>query len=118
MTPEERIKLAEAIGREHCPNAGCGNSGAYPTMPDGGLDQCEWCNCYPTSIYSFQPCTNPNDDYAVLEWMRESYQRKAWSGTATERRCWTLFHQNLPDIRDYKIGDYARAALKVLNNES
>jgi len=60
------------------------------------------------------PFTDANDDYAVLVWMRETYQRVAWKGTEPQRRCWTLFCQNLPDCRDYQIGDYARAALKVI----
>jgi len=51
------------------------------------------------------PFTDANDDYAVLEWMLvrtpDSSHGRIYLGNK-----W-----------DYKIGDYARGCLKVLNND-
>ena len=58
----------------------------------------------------FDPFTDANDDYAVLEWIRA--QGIMGSKIATELSkagCgkWSI---------DYQIGDYARAALKVIDD--
>ncbi len=51
------------------------------------------------------PLTDANDDYAVLEWMRTMpFQNGDWQ---------RINPINLP-MTNYRIGDYARAALKVL----
>ena len=59
----------------------------------------------------FDPFTNVRHDYAVLEWMRnrkEDLSNPGWAGSfgkfakLLKASCW------------YEIGDYARAALKVL----
>ena len=50
----------------------------------------------------FDPFTDANDDYAVLEWMRENL-------TITQR--YKFLDEN---VQNYRIGDYARAALKAL----
>lgn len=55
------------------------------------------------------PFTDANDDYAVLEWMRENYEN--WTDY-----CDTLFSLQMY-CEEYHIGNYARAALKVLDNE-
>ncbi len=60
-------------------------------------------------IHIFDPFTDANDDYAVLEWAR----KQEWFGK---------FQAALSDLRpgysfpsyQYQIGDYARAALKVI----
>lgn len=107
---DDRIKLAEAMGWTHIHMkyvAMDGKSYPFGCVP-GNVNDTHLKEQIP------DPYTNANDDYSVLEWMREAYQRQAWSGTEAERLCWTRFHQGLPDIRDYKIGDYARAALKVI----
>ena len=62
----------------------------------------------------FDPFTDANDDYAVLEWMRTFKD-------TSEHSMYGNFVGNdigLPTVfkfrGDYKIGDYARAALKVI----
>ena len=35
-----------------CINSHCGNSGAFPTMPDGEPEQCQFCYTEPRSIFS------------------------------------------------------------------
>lgn len=62
--------------------------------------------------YSFNPYENANDDYAVLEWMRkqdfDTHQNFA------EQLCTDLVNAPL----NYTVGDYARAALRVLNTDA
>lgn len=55
--------------------------------------------------YSFDPFTDANNDYAVLEWMRENHLEE-FQNVLDGQRAW-----------HYKIGDYARAACKVLGIE-
>ena len=56
------------------------------------------------------PFTDANDDYAVLEWMRNKPDIECASGYP-----WTEFmHMNEQEAHQYQIGDYARAALKVI----
>ena len=90
----DRIKLAEAVGLE-------------------------WLDCIPGRTHikgvfilkgrewkQFNPFTDANDDYAVLEWMRgQDWPR------------WALISEGCEYCFDYQIGDYARAALKVLDNQ-
>jgi len=56
--------------------------------------------------WEFDPFTDANDDYAVLEWMRKSNDT------------WVEIEQHLEttvgDPVEYQIGDYARAAIAVL----
>ena len=55
------------------------------------------------SYQKFDPFTDANDDYAVLDWMRET---KIDHTVLTEiEHEWSM---------DYQIGDYARAACKVI----
>ena len=61
----------------------------------------------------FDPFTDANDDYAVLEWMRGDKR--------PDRKYhpeWSYFNQELAlimdEFSDYTIGDYARAALKAI----
>lgn len=60
------------------------------------------------------PLTDANDDYAVLEWARSDTERFSdfkdamyELGGSMRTKCW---------IWQYQTGDYARAALKVLNS--
>ena len=57
----------------------------------------------------FDPLTDANDDYAVLEWMRAEVRRE---GISWLNGCGLLSLA----AHNYQIGDYARAALKVLEN--
>ena len=65
---------------------------------------------------TFDPFTDVNDDYAVLEWARET-----WQGKDGYHGHWHQFVQQLwwrwdeyDVIVPYQIGDYARATLRVL----
>ena len=63
------------------------------------------------------PENDANDDYAVLEWAR-----KEWRDKATNKKKygpgfsfkWYTFRERLGSNTMYQIGDYARAALKVI----
>jgi hypothetical protein len=72
---------------------------------------------------TFDPFIDANDDYAVLEWARET-----WEGKQGQHGRWNQFVLYCPERYyvtgsfeparvDYQIGDYARAALKVINND-
>ena len=102
MNDNDRIKLAEAMGWEHAPS---------PSVKDG-----RWIppNTFPEARAIIHaklpdPITDANDDYAVLEWMRKC-------GHSRERVDFIAICQNKTQ-REYKIGDYARAALKVIDHE-
>ena len=86
---EKRIKLAEAMGWT--------SWNARWLTPD-----------HKTITDLPDPFTDANDDYAVLEWMRE---QATWVvGDVSDQFCdqleWNCW--------EYQIGDYARAALKVI----
>jgi len=49
------------------------------------------------------PFTDANDDYAVLEWIREKYGGNFWVHFENTLSC------------NYQIGDYARAAIATLD---
>lgn len=119
MTDQARIKLAEAMGWTHTndekpagmlmdPAAGWWRS------PDGG-----W-----SVSLDFYPFTDANDDYACLEWMRDSDRSDFTDSTygrflrAMSDNIWV---PHRPPYNDqwwnYKIGDYARAACRVLGIE-
>jgi hypothetical protein len=98
----DRIKLAEAMGwiwhDEKDPTTVRRNT--YWEIPGKGIK------------YSFAPFTDANDDYAVLK-----FARMAWkpAHTMEEHHKWPTFVANLKLTPDrYHIGDYARAALKVI----
>ena len=81
----ERIKLAEAMGIDHKRFVAHGKRMA------------------------FDPFTDANDDYAVLEWMRSHEM----AGKFKE----ALFCNGQIYGFNYKIGNNARAALKVLEDK-
>jgi len=111
MNSEGRIKLAEAM------------------WPDK-----KWCVGYPLGFIDVNnvkhhrapdPFTDANDDYAVLEFVRKSVPNGTQPGDK-----WRPFYDalreptdspvvrgNLKPMASYQIGDYARAALKVIDNE-
>lgn len=86
---DDRIRLAEAMG-----------GSIWEAYIDPGK--------HPECVDLPDPFINANDDYAVLEWMR----KKTEFHKPTNARF--SIHQYLPTAWNYKIGDYARAALKVL----
>lgn len=63
------------------------------------------------------PENNANDDYAVLEWLR-SYTLRCPQDSRIEAlefayAVFSILRGN--DLSEYQIGDYARAALKVID---
>lgn len=100
----DRIKLAEAMGWERTP-CECVDAGQQWgwESPDKKL--------FRKADELPDPLTDANDDYAVLEWMRDQ--------TVKFRNLFQAALQNphAPNVWSaslYQIGDYARAALKVL----
>ncbi len=94
-----RIKLAEAM------------NGARVYTQGKGVFRYQMYRHPVTGIHTrsnkFDPFTDANDDYAVLEWMRSD--SNAWEYQYEKELMLTNFQ-----CGDYQIGDYARAALKVL----
>ena len=69
--------------------------------------------------YSFDPFTDANHDFAVLEWIR-SQIKQGENGALfwADSNKWWPFYAAIKIIGpEYKIGDYARAACKVLGIE-
>ncbi len=91
----DRIKLAKAMEWEHV-----GEPDEPWGLPPGGANHSEQMP---------DPFTDANDDYAVLEWMRNTWSKD-------KQNDWLLANLKLgkDDFLRYQIGDYARAALKVL----
>jgi len=85
---EARVVLAEAMGLEQYP---------YRTPGD-------------TELY-FQPFTDANDDYAVLEWAKKEFHPDDSSHDKFRLALGILCNCRLTG---YSIGDYARAACTVL----
>ena len=103
MSVQNRIKLAEAMGWTNIHMK-------YVAMDEKSYPF----GCVPGNVNDKNlkeqvpdPFTNANDDYAVLAWLRnnEKYQ-------FNDR---LEYHLGLPRI-GYQIGDYARAALKVITD--
>jgi len=65
------------------------------------------------------PFTDANDDYAVLEWMRRLDHGAFNETTRHDLEQWDIYCEALCDTAEhsweYNIGDYARAACKVLD---
>lgn len=90
MTDEARIKLAEAVFHGHI-------------SIGGKLRE------------DFDPFTDANDDYAVLEWMRNDESSPMMPVVAMKLGEIARDRGNINALHNYKIGDYARAACKVLD---
>ena len=107
---EARIVLAVVMGWTHAEDKS--NLAEWKGMwfrPDGAVPM---------------PCPNPfadaNDDYAILEHMRTKYLGKGFE----HEKQWSAFCEALwsvPTIYGsllfYKIGDYARARLKMIDRQ-
>jgi hypothetical protein len=105
---EDRIRLSEAMGWTYLGLVALDGDGS-PRLwkhPSDDLRQNRLQDDLP------DPFTDANDDYAVLEFMR------ALVKADYDNNCelWENFHPELPHITDYQIGDYARAALKVIDD--
>lgn len=100
---KKRIKLAEAIGWEF---EEVDHEYRYCyKQPDGHRDAFR-IQCYDTVIPD--PFTDANDDYAMLEWMRNEGKGRY------DDFCNALAIILDNDHFNYRIGCYARAALKVI----
>ncbi len=87
MTNADRIKLAAAMGGAKW---------------DAYINPGE----HPECVELPDPFTDANDDYAVLEWMRNDAPQDAHIAFVCDVDFTAL---------NYQIGDYARAALKVID---
>jgi len=102
---KDRIKLAEAMGWTLQGIIHTGFAGKQITRK-------QWVNPLGATYSGIRlpdPFTDANDDYAVLEWIRSQNFR-------------AYFYHYLEcagqaDSIEYQIGDYARAALKVIGDE-
>jgi len=103
---DDRIRrLCEAMGWE-----------PYPTGSDPKFNW--WVDPKTGKDYDkFDPFTNANDDYAVLEWMRGDYRWGPFKTALIELRKIEVSWHGSQFTWNYQVGDYARAALKVLDNE-
>lgn len=90
----DRSKLAEAMGLKCSCNTA---ASVYVTCKVHDLGDILGCP---------DPFTDANDDYAVLEWVRNERQGTGDICEFESPQC------------DYQIGDHARAALKVLQEQS
>lgn len=103
MSDKDRIRLGEAMGLDVVAirNDGGGNvrvSVRWPGAEHG---------------VNFDPFTDANDDYAVLEWFRAWAKKKpAWMYSMFVEEVYKLGGES---FIGYKIGGYARAVLKVLD---
>ncbi len=100
----DRIKLAEAMGWTN----------SHQFRWDGPGDG-EYRNDPP------DPFTDANDDYAVLEWVRKLVADKHGTLPSGKARWsssdkWWPFYEAITtaEASRHQVGDYARAALKVL----
>lgn len=100
-----RIKLAEAMGWRL-----------------GGFDVSVWIRpdgssaSYALIEKCFDPFTDANDDYAVLEWARENVSNDRWT-LGQWKKFRRGIHNQFRKPWMYEVGDYARAALSVLSSE-
>lgn len=116
LTPEQireaRIKLAEWMGWKRVPHDNGFGVLHYWTHPK---------TIVPDRADCPDPFTDANDDYAVLEAMRDKCGKTEtkWLPDPEQSNLWFRFVNWLPrHTADYTIGDYARAALKEIDNDT
>lgn len=102
-TDKDRIKLAEAMGWDIHENGHCWRQRKIPDSL--------WVNVPDLP----DPFTDANDDYAVLEWVRNQVPTNnngiKW---ASHDFGWWFYKHLKDNPAEYELGDYARAALKIL----
>lgn len=108
MTDKDRIRLAEAMFETEENSLVIGKNRELMWLTDAeGKAIVETIRPIPN------PFTDANDDYAVLEWMlgrvKTSYQYR--------RVAEELYQINRHSVAGYKVGNYAIAALKVIDND-
>ncbi len=105
---EDRIKIAEARGWTDVVNSDNGRW-ISPVGPINGLWGISPEGIGPQKLPD--PFTDANDDYAVLEHFRNHKDyRQAFE------KALVLSTENMGVIWRYKVGAFARAALKVISN--
>ena len=97
MTDKDRTRLAEAMGYKLCRTHGLQGQ-QYWSIPGGG-----------GTTELPDPFTDANADYAVLEWMRDKFGEPSIG--------FAEFADYLALAESYRVGDYARAALAVLDDD-
>ncbi len=116
---KDTIKIAEMMGWRWSENSNKEAGGGRWYRPDGSYT--DLCIKYAEIP---DPYTDANDDYAVLEWMRESEERLDDGGALFAKFIFALRYiqrtrGTLTNVNSegYEIGDYAKAALKVIDHE-
>ena len=99
----DRIKLAEAMGWRRI-----NNEDPYWWPPKELIPKGALAYDYVGFDQLPDPFTDANDDYAVLEWYRKKYGTPSLEADNLE--------MYLPLAFNYQIGDYARAALMVIDD--
>jgi len=109
MNNEDRIFLAEKMGwlRWEHPN----RTHLAWTHPDTDKPAALECDLP-------DPEHDANDDYAVLEWMRKRRDSLLARDADVWRKFMAVIHDMAFCTSLYQIGDYARAALEVLQREN
>ena len=106
---KDRIRLAEAMGWNYVAGV---NHIMYQWFDPLGHAHGGMALGLKHIVPPINPFTDANDDYAVLEWIRaieaEGLDRDMLHMRFATELC------GLKSMYDYQIGDYARAALKVL----
>jgi len=109
----DQIKLAETMGWTPLDGKLTGWF-LPPGVPETleGISQRQWRDDLP------DPFTDANDDYAVLEWIRNSADEPRFTDFRDALRAMNYIdsgaHRN---SWSYEIGDYARAAISVLRGQ-
>jgi len=106
MTDQDRIRLAEARGWTRYPDESDHNFDKW-MPPDFGDHYDERDAVLIGGLPD--PFTDANDDYQVLVWVRETWQPNSIYNSRAKR-----FVHLLAEPGGYQIGDYARAALSVI----
>ena len=102
-------ELAEAMGWKYEKPYGTQSGPIFGKLPAGGG---VWTKPDGSFTNRFDAFTSADDDYSVLEWMRGSD-----NSLQSESPDFIIFGNAVKHGRWYQIGDYARAALKVLDND-
>lgn len=109
----DRIKLAEAMGWTPLDHKLIG----WWMPPGVELDDHLFMINRKDEAHLPDPFTDANDDYVVLEWMRKFRAQDMSDYPDGGYLIWARFCEQFGVFGNYKIGDYARAALKVLENQ-
>lgn len=117
---QDRILLAEAMGYNRIEMDG--HTGWLPPGCKGPLPDSWDQRDFLTAAALPDPLTDANDDYAVLEWARNSWLTR--NPPLPDQPEWDQFCDALWEtptlygsLLFYRIGDYAKAAISVLQRQ-